>query len=112
MYDDFATSVKKFGYGGLTHLNQRQLHACFSQADQAANSTEMREARAIYFCQEKNSKEDVTMQTSNNPEIDVDYEVSHLLNIGILLCAHNSQQDQLNEMWLLVNPMLDETILS
>ena len=30
VYDTFAASVKKFGYGGLTHLNQKHLYACFS----------------------------------------------------------------------------------
>ena len=36
--------------------------------------------------------------------------VKSLLNLSMLLCNHSSQQDQLNEMWLLVNPALDEEI--
>ena len=36
--------------------------------------------------------------------------VKFLLNLSMLLCSHSSQQDQLTEMWLLVNPVLNEEI--
>ena len=32
-YENFATSVKKFGCAGITHLNQRHISVCFSQVD-------------------------------------------------------------------------------
>lgn len=40
----------------------------------------------------------------------MEFSVDYLLHLSVLLCSHESQQDQLNEMWLLVNPALDDEI--
>lgn len=36
--------------------------------------------------------------------------VDHLLQVSALLCSHTSDIDQLNELWLLVNKLLDDTV--
>ena len=32
------------------------------------------------------------------------------MHLFVLLCRHTSQQDQIDQMWLLVNPTLDDEI--
>ena len=110
-YDSFATAVKKYGYGGVTHLNERQISACFMKVDQPAKLQTMSQARAIYFnnVQKSCDKEgDLLMDNadSKNEGISVDF----LLHIAVLLCTHASQEEQLDEMWLLVNPQLEDEI--
>jgi len=36
--------------------------------------------------------------------------VDHLLRLSALLCSHPSENDQLNELWLLTNKLMEETV--
>ena len=92
-YEDFAAAVKKFGYGGITHLNHKHIDLCFSHLA-------MNESKSVYFFEEDYES------SENSRRISVNY----LLKIAILLCSHKSQQEQLTEMWLLVNPYLNDTV--
>jgi len=95
-YHDLSTSIKKFGFAGLTHLNSKHMEACFSHVDKEGTKEQMTLAREIYFNQEGSSSKT--------------HEVAYLLKLAMLLCHHGTQQDQLQEMWLLINPTLEETI--
>ena len=32
-YQHFSSSIKRFGFGGLTHLNPKHMQACFANVD-------------------------------------------------------------------------------
>ena len=36
--------------------------------------------------------------------------MGYILRLAMLLCTHTSYEDQVSEMWLLINPTLDDSV--
>ena len=98
-YTAFSAAVTKYGYGGLTHLSEllmiHTLNHLFGKAPKTIANTQIsrEQGRILEFC---------------TPESKT--SVDYILLVGVLLCAHDSQEDQIFELWHLANKELEITI--
>lgn len=97
-YMDFFASVKRFGFAcDLTddHLSQiaPEIHLDFEEMERNEKSR-----FALFY-----SNED--MMTASRR-----YSVKQLLRIGWLCCKHDSEQQQLADLWHLLNPKLSDVV--
>ena len=97
-YRKMSGLVNKFGFAGLTHLNPKQLHACFSRMPDQDGL----QMRSVYFRKAAGQDYDVASEGG--------VSVKSMLQTLALYCSHSSMQDKLDEMWLLINPALDDEV--
>ena len=80
----------------------------------------MQQARATYFFkdrrfrQKRDEDEDgdqlMEIREQVDPSGDAIVPLDHMLHLAMLLCSHESLEDQVHEMWLLANPNLEDEI--
>ena len=92
-YKILANAIKTFGFAGITQLGPKQMQVCFNQIELS------NEAHVFYFDKFGGCE-------PQQYQIPVEY----CLHLFVLLCSHGSQQEQIDQMWLLVNPQLNEEI--
>lgn len=83
--------IKKFGYAGITSLNDRQMQACFANMESVEKKKAKDRGRSCYFKRE-----------------DSCYSVIQMLTVAFLICPHADEATQCEEFWLLVNPTMED----
>ena len=84
-YQELANMVLRFGLTGESHLNEVQIRACLDHLQMPA------EVQTVYF----------------KRSVDGKLYAQYVLHLAAIMCSHPSQQSQIDEMWVLVNPALN-----
>ena len=97
-YSDFFVAIKRFGYQSDLNDEHLELIAPDILLDYKQMQKDELSAYRVFYL---------------NPLMLTDlqrYSVKNLLRIGWLCCQHGSETEQLDELWVLINPQLDEIV--